>query len=140
MNGTTACGQDRIEEQRTTNRQAVGLPGRLVWKDARGATRFNSVVIRDISETGAYVENLTGAAIPLYRLVSLQAERVVDASDVPLCLRHGRVLSAIYRVGPTRAATGIPEGYALRLLVEPKRREGLAVRAPHARELAVASA
>jgi hypothetical protein len=31
------------------------------------------------------------------------------------------VLSAVYRVGPYRSATGTPAGYALRLLVEPKR-------------------
>jgi hypothetical protein len=36
-------------------------------------------------------------------------------------LQHGKVLSAIYRVGPYRSATGTPQGYALRLLIEPSR-------------------
>jgi hypothetical protein len=113
---------DVTGEQRVSERQAVGLSGRVVWKDARGATRFNSVVIRDVSETGAYIENVSGSAIPLYRLVSLQTERAVDADRVPALLRQGKVLSAVYRIGPFRTATGTPEGYGLRLLVEPKRR------------------
>jgi hypothetical protein len=112
----------RNDEQRTTARQPLGLPGRLVWKDARGTLRFNSVVIRDISETGAYVESVSGSAIPLYRLVSLQAEREVDAERLPVCLRQGRVLSAVFRVGPSSRSTGTPEGYGLRLLTEPNRR------------------
>jgi len=112
----------RANDQRRTNRQSLGVPGRLVWKDARGATRFNSVVIRDVSDTGAYVESVSGAAIPLYRLVSLQAEREVKAEGLPAQLRQGRVLSAVFRVGPSSRATGTPEGYGLRLLVEPRRR------------------
>src|SRR5512133_532464 len=115
-----------MKEQRRTARQVLGVPGRLVWKDARGATRFNSVVIRDVSETGAYVESVSGVAIPLYRLVSLQAERDVEAEMLPSQLRQGRVLSAVYRVGPASRATGAPEGYALRLLVEPRRRPAAA--------------
>ena len=35
---------------------------------------------------------------------------------------RGRVLSAVYRIGPLRSSTGLPQGYALRLLVEPRRR------------------
>ncbi|RPJ67755.1 MAG: hypothetical protein EHM24_06610 [Acidobacteria bacterium] len=109
-------------EQRESERQALAVAGRLVWKDSRGTTRFNSVVIRDVSETGAYVESISGAPIPLYRLVSLQAELGADAELLPNCLRRGKVLSAVYRVGPSRPATGTPAGYALRLLVEPSRR------------------
>jgi hypothetical protein len=115
-----------VNEQRRTARRALGVPGRLVWKDARGTTRFNSVVIRDVSETGAYVESVSGAAIPLYRLVSLQAERDVVADGLPSQLRQGRVLSAVYRVGPASRATGAPEGYGLRLLLEPRRRPAAA--------------
>lgn len=111
-----------IDEQRFSERQPLGVAGRVVWKDGRGTTRFNSVVIRDISETGAYVESLSGSAIPLYRLVSLQAERGDCVESLPPMFRQGRILSAVYRVGPTRPATGTPEGYGLRLLVEPKRR------------------
>jgi len=36
-------------------------------------------------------------------------------------LRRGKLLSAVYRVGPYAPATGTPQGYALRLLVEPMR-------------------
>lgn len=112
----------RNQEQRATVRQALGLPGRLVWKDARGTLRFNSVLIRDISDTGAYVESVSGSAIPLYRLVSLQAERDIQTDQLPTPLRQGRVLSAVFRVGPSSRQTGTPEGYGLRLLTEPRRR------------------
>ncbi len=109
-------------EQRSSGRLPLHVVGRMVWKDARGTTRFNSVVIRDLSETGAYVENLGGAPVPLYRLVSLQAERVQpDAQPLPPLLRQGRVLSAVYRVGPRQSSTGTPKGYGLRLLIEPRR-------------------
>jgi hypothetical protein len=118
----TMATDGRASEQRTTTRRTLGVPGRLVWKDSRGATRFNSVVIRDVSETGAYVESVSGAAIPLYRLVSLQTERDVEATVLPAHLRNGRILSAVFRVGPASRATGAPEGYGLRLLVEPRRR------------------
>jgi len=111
-----------VAEKRECERQALAVAGRLVWKDSRGTTRFNSVIIRDVSETGAYVESLSGAQIPLYRLVSLQAEHGVDDDALPACLRRGKVLSAVYRVGPSRQATGAPQGYALRLLVEPPSR------------------
>ena len=118
-------------EQRASARQPLGVTGRVVWKDGRGTTRFNSVVIRDVSETGAYIENLSGSAIPLFRLVSLQVERSEQADALPTTLRKGRVLSAVYRVGPSRPATGVPEGYGLRLLIEPRRQAGVAA-APHA--------
>ena len=83
--------------------------------------RFASVVTRNVSETDVFVECQMPTSIPLYRLVHLQLERGQhDSADVPVALRkHERVLSAVYRVGPRRASTGTPEGYALRLLVEP---------------------
>jgi hypothetical protein len=34
-------------------------------------------------------------------------------------LRRGKLLSAVYRVGPYVPATGTPQGYAIRLLSEP---------------------
>ncbi len=129
-----------MDEQRRTSRMALGVPGRLVWKDARGTTRFNSVVIRDVSETGAYVESVSGAAIPLYRLVSLQAERDVREESLPSLLRRGRILSAVYRVGPSNRATGAPEGYGLRLLVEPRRRTIVGIPEAIGEELAEATA
>lgn len=109
-------------EQRAHVRIDVEAAGRLVWRDARGSTRFNSVVIRDVSETGAYVESLSGTPIPLYRLVTLQAEPTPSSSTLPRLLREGKVLSAVYRVSPVRPSTGTPAGYGLRLLVEPRRR------------------
>ncbi len=118
-------------EQRRHERRSVRVAGRVVWRDARGATRFNSVVIRDLSETGAYIEDVSGSAIPLFRLVSLQAERSDQADALPPALKHGKLLSAVYRLGPSRPATGTPEGYGLRLLVEPRRRAEVAP-APHA--------
>ncbi len=128
MNGMRGIvGPARISsDQRVSERAAVGVAGRVVWRDARGTTRFNSVVIRDLSETGAYIESVSGSAIPLFRVVSLQAERAGQADALPPALRHGKVLSAVYRVGPSRAATGTPEGYGLRLLVEPRRRTAAA--------------
>ncbi len=113
-------------EQRASARQPLGVTGRVVWKDGRGTTRFNSVVIRDLSETGAYIESMSGSAIPLFRLVSLQVERSEHSDALPSMLRNGRVLSAVYRVGPSRRSTGVPEGYGLRLLVEPRRRAAAA--------------
>lgn len=113
--------------QRCAARQAVSLPARLTWKDQRGATRFVSVVTRNVSEVGVYVECQSAVSIPLYRLVQFQLERDVrDSDQLPGALRMGRVLSAVYRVSPP-AAQGSPQGLALRLMVDPKR---LAVSAP----------
>jgi len=121
---SSSCALGTPLYQPRPDRQPVNLAARLVWKDARGTTRFNTVVIRDVSETGAYVENMGGAVIPLYRLVTLQAERTqVTGERLPAVLRQGKLLSAVYRVAPARPATGTPEGYALRLLVEPHRRQ-----------------
>jgi len=86
-------------------------------------TRFATVVTRDVSESGVYLECRGSDAIPLYRLVYLQLERGVRETDgLPPALREGRVLSAVYRVGPCEPTTGTPSGYALRLLIEPRRR------------------
>ena len=101
-------------------RLAVSVPGRVTWRDTRGMTRFASVITKDVSESGVYLECRGSDAIPLYRLVYLQLEREArDLTGLPAPLRDGRVLSAVYRVGPRQPATGTPSGYALRLLVEP---------------------
>lgn len=93
-----------------------------MWKDGRGATRFTSIVMRNVSHDSAFIECQTPTAIPLYRLVHLQLEREArDRQDIPVALREGKVLSAVYRVGRYRSQTGTPEGYALRLLIEPIR-------------------
>jgi hypothetical protein len=105
---------------RRAERRALAIPGRVTWKDSRGATRFASVMTRNISETGVFIEWSEAASIPLYRLVSFQLERDArNAEGVPPVLRAGRVLSAVYRLGAVRKSTGTPEGYGLRLLVEP---------------------
>lgn len=105
---------------RSNERRVVTVPARLTWKDASGAVRFASVVTRDVSDAGVFVECDAGAAIPLYRLVHLQIERSTKLAEaLPRRLREGRVLSAVWRVAPCRKSTGTPSGYALRFLVDP---------------------
>ena len=105
---------------RIGNRRRINLAGRLTWRDATGTLRFASVVTRDVSDVDVFVECQVPTSIPLYRLVHFQLERTArDAPDLPSTLQHGKVLSAVYRVGPYHASTGTPNGYALRLLVEP---------------------
>ena len=107
--------------RRSSERVAITVPARITWKDASGAVRFASVMTKDISEVGAFVECEAGAAIPLYRLVHLQVERSFGAThQLPTLLREGRVLSAVWRVAPCRRSTGTPSGYALRFLVDPQ--------------------
>ena len=107
--------------RRSAERRKLTLAARLTWKDATGAVRFVSVTTRDISEVGAFVEADAAAAIPLYRLVHVQLERQArDAAGVPEMLREGRILSAVWRVGPCKSTTGTPSGYALRFLVDPR--------------------
>jgi hypothetical protein len=105
---------------RSAVRRPIVLPGRVTWKDARGATRFASVVTRDVSDTGVFIEWSESASIPLYRLVTFQLERDArNADGLPYALRTGKVLSAVYRAGQFQKSTGTPDGYGLRLLVEP---------------------
>ena len=85
-------------------------------------TRFASVVTRDVSETGVFIEWREPTSIPLYRLVSFQLERDARGRHgLPLALQNGKVLSAVYRLGTFQRSTGTPDGYGLRLLVEPAR-------------------
>jgi hypothetical protein len=115
-------GQPPRAIRRSAERRRLTLPGQIVWKDARGTTRLAAVVTRDVSDTGVLVQSLEGPAIPLYRMVYFQIDRSVRMRDeVPASLRKANVLAAVLRVGPTSAATGAPEEYALRLLVEPAR-------------------
>jgi hypothetical protein len=107
--------------KRTSERKTIALPARLTWKDQRGATRFASVVARNISDYGVYVECQSLVSIPLYRLVQFQLEREGSESDaLPATVRQGRVLSAVYRITPPKPA-GKPQGLALRLMIDPKR-------------------
>lgn len=107
--------------KRQSPRIPVMLPARLTWKDQRGAAKFASVVTRDVSEFGVFVESPTPLSIPLFRLVQFQLERDTrDADALPDTLRQGRLLSAVYRVHqPSRL--GGRQGLALRLMVDPKR-------------------
>jgi hypothetical protein len=111
-----------VHRDRVGRRRKVAVPGRLTWRDASGTLRFVSVVTRDVSDVDVFVECQMPASIPLYRLVHFQIERPArDAADLPRVLQQGKVLSAVYRVGPYKSSTGTPQGYALRLLVEPAR-------------------
>lgn len=115
----------RPTQQRTTHRRRVSVPARLMWKDSRGAVRFATGVTRDVSDHGIFIECTTPAVIPLYRLVHVQLEREArDHTEIPDVLKDGKILSAVYRVGPYRRSTGAPEGYALRMMIEPQRQTG----------------
>jgi hypothetical protein len=110
--------------QRHAERRAINLPARLTWKDQRGTTRFATVVTRNISDFGVYVECQSPVSIPLFRLVQFQLERDVREADaLPGALQHGRVLSAVYRVSPPSSSQ--PQGLALRLMVDPNARPAL---------------
>jgi hypothetical protein len=105
--------------QRGTVRRVVALPARLTWKDQRGTTRFATVVARNVSDFGVYVECASPVSIPLFRLVQFQLERDGATDAVPDTLQRGRVLSAVYRVSPPSGSQ--PQGLALRLMVDPRR-------------------
>jgi len=110
-----------LEHNRTAPRHAVALPARLTWKDQHGATRFVSVVARNVSEHGVYVECPSPISISRFRLVQLQLERDArDMAEIPSALRQGRTLSAVYRVTPPSRG-GRLQGLGLRLMVPPAR-------------------
>jgi hypothetical protein len=116
---TVVLQPDRGPER--PKRRAIALPARIAWTDHRGVNRFASVVTRDISDCGVFVECTTPLSIPLYRIVQFQLEATVRATaDLPEALRQGRVFSAVYRVSPPSKSA--PAGLALRLMIEPKRR------------------
>jgi hypothetical protein len=132
----TPQAQARSRQPRIGERRKICVPGRLTWRDGSGTLRFVSVLTRDVSEVDAFVECQVPASIPLYRLVHFQVERPArEVMDLPPVLKHGKVLSAVYRVGPYRSATGTPQGYGLRLLVEPDR----VIARPRGRAIAVAN-
>jgi hypothetical protein len=111
----------RPAERRCTERITVALPARLTWKDRSGTTRFAAVTARDVSELGVFVECRTPLVLPLYRLVYLQLEAGQRSGDgLPACLGKGRALAAVYRVRP-QDGRGQTQGFALRLMVEPRR-------------------
>lgn len=114
--------------RKTTNKRAserthIMLPARLTWKDQRGAARFASVITRDVSEHGVFVELQSPVSIPLFRLAQFQLEREArDTSGIPPALRQGRLLAAVYRVHPPTRAGG-RQGLALRLMVDPRQKQ-----------------
>jgi hypothetical protein len=115
-------GQQPRSDKRTSERRRVAVPGQIVWKDARGNTKLTSVMTRDVSDFGVSVECLTGAAIPLYRLVYFQIDREARQNpEIPAALKKPNVLSAVFRIGDDNQVIGGPASYALRLLVEPAR-------------------
>jgi len=89
-------------------------------KIGSGATRFATVLTRNVSDYGVYVECQSPVSIPLFRLVQFQLERDARECDaLPGSLQNGRVLGAVYRVSPPRGSQ--PQGLALRLMVDPRR-------------------
>jgi hypothetical protein len=127
MQGLSIAAKTTSIIPRRSQRRSLVLPGRITWKDARGTMRFASVLTRDVSETGIFIEWNEPTSIPLYRLVTFQLER--DSRNVdglPAALRSGKVLSAVYRAGTFQKSTGAPDGYGLRLLVEPAMRANAA--------------
>ena len=112
---------DTGRDKRSNERRPLAVPARLTWKDQHGATRFATVVTRNVSEFGVFVECQSPVSIPLFRLVQFQLERDVREADaLPGALQQGRVLSAVYRVTP--ASSSQPQGLALRLMIDPKQR------------------
>lgn len=111
----------RAHQPRSAVRRRATLQARLMWRDASGAMRFASATTRDVSDVDLFVECQGPLSIPLFRLVHVQLERGQgDVGSAPASLRrHERVLAAVYRVGPRKPSTGAPDGYGLRLLVEP---------------------
>ena len=105
--------------KRSSERRVVTLAARLTWKDQRGATRFATVVTRNVSDFGVYVECQSPVSIPLFRLVQFQFERTTGGEALPPTLQQGRVLSAVYRVSPPSGSR--PQGLALRLMIDPRR-------------------
>ncbi len=111
----------RTSDKRTAERKDINVPARLTWKDQRGVQRFASVLTRNVSANGVYVECQSAVSIPMFRLVQFQLERAVREDDnLPDALRSGRVLSAVYRVSPGTTA-GRPQCLALRLMIDPRR-------------------
>ena len=107
--------------RRARERLAIAVPARLAWKDQRGVKRYASVVTRDVSESGIFIECQSSRPIPLYRLVQFQVEPTAGRwHDLPESLRQGRILSAVYRV--SQDATSGRQGIALRLMVDPQER------------------
>lgn len=120
MQTLSIAAKKSLVTPRRSERRSMTLAGRVTWKDSRGTMRFASVVTRDVSETGVFIEWSESTSIPLYRLVTFQLEREARHIDgLPRALHTGKALSAVYRAGAFQKSTGTPNGYGLRFLVEP---------------------
>jgi hypothetical protein len=115
-----ACGRQpgsNVLHTARGERHIVTLPALLTWKDRRGLTRLANVVTRNVAERGVYVECSSEVSIPLFRLVLFRLEPQLRVSDgLPESLRHGWILSAVYRVTLPKSSDQ-PAGLALRLIV-----------------------
>jgi hypothetical protein len=122
-------GGGRAYEKRGADRLRISVPGQIVWKDARGATRLASVVTRDVSEHGVSVECTGGTPIPALSPGLLPGgprgtapagpARTPAPGERPVGHLQGRTYSD---------TTGAPSEYGLRLLVEPERQSVAAQR------------
>src|SRR6266478_4656180 len=89
---TDKTPSETAPEQRTSERRDLNIPARLTWKDQRGVQRFASVVTRNVSEHGVFVECQSAVSIPMFRLVQFQLERTIrEDHSLPPALRTGRV-------------------------------------------------
>lgn len=122
--GATLAGANASRTNlRGSPRLPLTLRGRISWKDQRGTTRIANVTTRNISRDAIYIEWQERSAIPMYRLVHFQiSPEAKHDPKLPEVLRAGKLLSAVVRVGERRSGTGAPEGFALRLLVDPSRK------------------
>ena len=113
-----------VEERRAARRRQLSLAGQLTWREADGTERSAQIRTRDVSRYGAFIDCVGGCGdLPLYRLVELRLDEAVrNRDDVPTTLKQPRVPAAVYRVGEPKRTNGLPDGYALRLLVKPARR------------------
>ena len=109
----TTCTRTKMPQTPDQARRpnvAVTLPARLTWKDQRGTTRFASVVTRNVSEFGVYVE-CQSAVVDSRCTASCSFSSSATRARPTRCrpsLRHGRVLSAVYRVTPRDRARRPP--------------------------------
>lgn len=117
----SAHSQCPAPDQRAEPRRPLVLAGRLSWRAGDGSLRTAQIRTRDVSRNGVYVECVSGCGpISLYRLVDLRLDDHERCrTDLPVPLRRPCVQAAVYRVGSTRESTGLPDGYALRLLSRP---------------------
>ena len=106
------------KDQRGAPRRPLVIRGRLSWRASDGSPRTAQIQTRDMSRTGVFVDCVSGCGpIPLYRLVDLRLDDSARCrEDLPVPLRRPCVHAAVYRVGSKRDTTGLPDGYALRLL------------------------